>query len=124
MKQVGGRKNQRKGRTAELELCRILNDSGIPATPGTALNYGTEPDLLGVEGFHCEVKRHERIEIGAWMKQAETDAAKFGGWPCVFHRRSREGWRVTMPLTAWLAMYEAYRTDINGQNGKGGYFDR
>lgn len=82
-----------------------MNDSGIPATPGAALNYGTEPDLLGIEGFHCEVKRHERIEIGAWMKQATADAAKFGGWPCVFHRRSREGWLVTLPLTAWISLY-------------------
>lgn len=101
-----GKSSQKKGRAAELELCRILNDYGIPATPGTALNYGTEPDLSGVDGFHCEVKRHERIEIGAWMKQAEQDAAKFGdGWPCVFHRRSHEGWRVTMPLAAWLDLY-------------------
>ena len=70
------------------------------------MNYGTEPDITGVEYCHCEVKRHERIEIGAWMKQAERDAEKFGGWPCVFFRRSREGWRVAMPLTAWVQLYK------------------
>ena len=74
-----GAKSQRKGRQAEIELCRILNDNNIPATPGTSMNYGTEPDITGVEYCHCEVKRHERIEIGAWMKQAERDAEKFGG---------------------------------------------
>ena len=102
-----GKMSQKKGRNAELELCRILNDNGVPATPGTALNYGAEPDIRGVEGFHCEVKRHERIEIGAWMKQATEDAKKFNdGWPCVIHRRSREGWKVTLPLEAWMELYK------------------
>lgn len=110
-----GRSSQRKGRAAELELCRILNDHGIPARPGTALNYGTEPDICGVDGFHVEVKRHERVEIGAWMAQAKQDAAKFGGFPCVMHRRSREEWRVTMPLSAWLALYQRA---FSGENGR------
>ena len=101
-----GAAQQRKGRAAELELCRILNENGIPATPGAALNYGTEPDISGVEGFHVECKRHERIEIGAWMQQAERDAARFGGMPCVMHRRNREPWRVTMTLDAWIALYK------------------
>ena len=100
-----GHSSQRKGRRGELELCRILNENGIPATPGAALNYGTEPDISGVEGFHVEVKRHERIEIAAWMQQAERDAERFGGMPCVMHRRSREEWRVTMPLTAFISLY-------------------
>lgn len=96
---------QKKGRAAELELCRILNENGIPAEPGAALNYGSEPDIKGVNGFHIECKRHERIEIGAWMAQAERDAQRFGGFPCVMHRRNREEWRVTMPLTAWIELY-------------------
>ena len=103
---MSGRSSQRKGRAAELELCRLLNARGIPAMPGAALNYGTEPDITGVDGFHVEVKRHERIEIAAWMAQAERDAQRFGdGWPCVFHRRSREPWCVTMPLDAFLMLY-------------------
>ena len=110
------RTSQKKGRAAELELCRLLNEHGIPAKPGTALNYGTEPDILGVAGFHVEVKRRERVEIGAWMKQAEHDALKFGGFPCVMHRRSREAWRVTMPLSAWLALYKrAFSGDFGRQ---------
>lgn len=100
--------SQAKGRRAELELCRLLNESGIPARPGAALNYGTEPDIQGVEGFHCEVKRHERIEIGTWMKQAARDAARFqDGAPAVFFRRSREPWMVCMKLTDWMDLYAA-----------------
>lgn len=104
-----GAKSQRKGRQAEIELCRILNDNNILATPGALMNYGAESDICGVKGFHCEVKRHERIEIGAWMKQAEADAVKFeDGAPVVFFRRSREPWRVVMNLKDWMKMYQEY----------------
>ena len=106
-----GKAQQRKGRAAEIELCHILNDNGVPAFPGPALSFGSEPDIKGVDGIHAEVKRHERIEIGTWMLQAEKDAERFGGLPCVFFRRSRESWRVTMPLTAWIELYKAYRED-------------
>lgn len=101
--------SQRKGRAAELELCRLLNNNGIPAVPGKVLNYGTEPDLTGIDGIHAEVKRQERIDIGSWMHQAENDARRFGGWPCVFYRRNREQWRVTMNLDAWIELYTAWK---------------
>jgi len=101
-----GKSSQKKGRAAELELSRLLNEAGIPAKPGAALNYGTEPDLTGIPGIHAEVKRHERIEIGAWCQQAEQDAQRFGGIPCVFFRRSREPWRVTMTLSGFIELYK------------------
>ena len=104
---------QRKGRDAELELCRILNANGLPAVPGAALNYGSEPDLKGLPGIHVEVKRHERIEIGSWMRQASHDAQRFGGRPCVFHRRNREAWLVTMPLDAWITMYSTWLKEVD-----------
>lgn len=104
-----GKTSQHKGRSAEIELAKIMNDHGIPAEPGAALNYGEEPDIKGIDGIHAEVKRHERIEISAWTKQAEADALRFGGVPCVFYRRNREPWRVVMPLTAWMEMYQKWR---------------
>ena len=110
-----GKSSQKKGRAAELELCHILNEAGIPAQPGAALNYGTDPDIKGIPGIHAEVKRHERIEIGAWMAQAETDAKRFGGHPCVFYRRSREPWRVAMPLTAFIEMYKGWTDEKTGE---------
>lgn len=104
-----GKSSQHKGRAGELELVRVLNDNGISAAPGDALNYGREPDIKGVPGIHAEVKRHERIEIAAWTRQAEEDAQRFGGVPCVFYRRNREPWRVVVPLAAWIEMYKAWR---------------
>lgn len=102
-----GHTSQRKGRAGELELCRRLKEYGFDVQPGEAVSFGSTPDIVGLPGIHVEVKRHERIEIGAWMEQAERDAGRFGdGWPCVFFRRSREGWRVCMPLEAWIALYK------------------
>lgn len=101
-----GRSSQKKGRTAELALCRLLNEHGIPAIPGQPLNYGTEPDISGVVGVHVECKRSERVKISEWMAQAERDAARFqDGAPAVFFRRSREPWYVCMGLADWLKLY-------------------
>lgn len=104
-----GKSSQRKGREAERELSAILQENGFEGVrPGEPLNYGTEPDLVGLPGVHCEVKRHERIEIAPWMAQATADAAKFkDGAPAVFHRRNRQPWAVTMWLEDWIALYRA-----------------
>ncbi len=101
-----GKKSQSKGRSGELELCRILQDYGYPVEPGHALNYGTEPDIKGLLGVHIECKRAEQLRLHDWMEQSRHDAEKFqDGLPAVFHRRNREGWLVTMPLDAWLTLY-------------------
>ena len=102
-----GAKSQRKGRTAELELSRILQECGYPAEPGRALNFGEVPDLSGLPGVHVECKRCEALRLSDWLEQAKTDSEKFtDGLPAVFHRRNREGWRVTMELPDWLELYK------------------
>lgn len=112
-----GRSSQQKGRAAELELCRILQDYGLPARPGQAVSYGSTPDIVGVDGVHVEVKRRENVNLSAALEQAQRDAARFGGLPAVFHRRNRESWRVTMELSDWLKLYEAAHTArSNGSN--------
>lgn len=103
-----GRTAQRKGRAGEIELARILQGYGYDAQPGRAVSYGSTPDLTGLPGVHCEVKRVERLNVPEAMKQAERDAAKFGGIPALFHRRSREPWLVTMPLSIWMDFYQAW----------------
>jgi len=102
-----GAKSQRKGRAAERELAELLRQAGFPSVrAGDALFYGRWPDVAGLEGVHVEVKRCERLELAAWMRQAVEDAARFGGLPCVFHRQNRQGWLVSMRLADWLNLYE------------------
>ena len=103
-----GAKSQRKGRQAELELCRILQQYGCGARPGQAVSFGSTPDVVGLPGVHIEVKRCEKLNLSAAMQQAVEDACRFrDGAPAVFHRRSRQPWLVTMRLTDWLALYQA-----------------
>lgn len=105
-----GAKSQRKGRSGELELCRILQGHGYPVEPGRAQSYGEVPDLAGLQGIHIECKRVERLNVPEAMTQAERDAQRFGdGAPAVFHRRSRSPWLVTMKLEDWLEIYQGWR---------------
>lgn len=95
-----GRTSQRKGRAGELELAKLLN-----VQPGKAINCGTTPDLIGLQGIHIECKRVERLNISEAMAQSVRDSERFqDGVPTVFHRRNREGWLVTMRLEDWLKL--------------------
>lgn len=103
---MSGRPSQRKGRAAELELCRILRVRGYPVEPGRARSFGEEPDLSGLPGIHIECKRCEALRLPEWMQQAQRDAQRFqDGAPAVFFRRSREPWMVCMALDDWLEIY-------------------
>ena len=65
------------------------------------------PDLSDLPGIHIEVTRRENVNLSAALEQAKRDAVRFGGLPAVFHRRSREGWVVSMGLTDWIQLYKA-----------------
>lgn len=101
-----GRGAQQKGRRGEEELRGILQQAGFPVRRGGSLSFGEVPDLTGLPGVHIEVKRVERLNIGEAMSQAIRDSERFrDGMPCVFHRRNRSPWLVTMTLSDWLNMY-------------------
>lgn len=103
-----GKASQRKGSAGEKELSDILNAQGFITQPGGSQTYGTVPDVTGLPGIHIEVKRRERLNLAEAMQQAKKDADRFrDGLPAVFHRRNRQEWLVTMPLTAWLRIYKA-----------------
>lgn len=106
-----GAKSQRKGRSGEIELVKILNDNGISAEPGQAVSFGSTPDIVGVDGVHAEVKRVEKLNVTAAMNQAIRDSQKFeDGLPTLFHRRNRTPWLVTMTLEDWLKLYRGWRS--------------
>lgn len=114
-----GRKSQRKGRAAELELTRVLQAHGYPVEAGRAQSYGEVPDLSGLPGVHVECKRCEQLRLTEWLNQAQLDAQRFGdGLPAVFFRRSRSPWCVVMSLEDWMELYGS-RCQCNGKCGKG-----
>lgn len=107
---MSGKKSQAKGRLGELELTKILNRHDIPAEPGLPRSYGLTPDVTGVPGIHVEVKRDEHLNVFTAMSQAVADSEKFGdGLPCVFHRKNRTSWLVTMRLSDWIRLYKQVR---------------
>lgn len=93
-----------KGSAGEREFAALLTEKGFSAHRNDQRYIGGAglPDVSaeGLEGFHFEVKRVERLNVPEAMKQAIADAS--GRVPVVAHRRSREPWLVTMRFDDWL----------------------
>ena len=102
-----GKSSQRKGAAGERELTEIFHQYGLPAQRGGSETFGEIPDIIGLPGVHVEVKRVERLNVSEAMRQSIRDSEKFrDGKPCLFHRRNREPWFVTMLLTDWMQFYK------------------
>lgn len=101
-----GRGSQRKGAGGERELCELLQQAGYPVERGGSMTFGSIADIVGLPRVHIECKRVERLNLSEAMRQAIRDSERFrDGWPCVFHRKSREEWLVSMRLSDWLKLY-------------------
>lgn len=114
-----GKPSQAKGRRAELELAKIFQAHGYDVKPGEPVGFGAEPDLMGLENVHIEVKRCEVLRLSDWLDQARRDADRFhDGLPTVIHRRNRSPWLVTMELQDWIQLYDERRGNCD-KCGKG-----
>ena len=115
-KDTSGKASQRKGADGERELAAVLREYGYEIKRGGSMSFGEVPDLVGLPGVHIEVKRCEQVRLSEWMQQAERDSKHFkDGLPAVFHRRSREGWRVTMNLADFMRLYCRQKTQSDRQ---------
>lgn len=104
---IMGKMQQRKGADGERELSGILRGYGYETQRGGSLTYGSIPDIVGLPHVHIECKRAERLDLLAAIRQAEADAARFNdGLPCVFHRRNRSPWIVSMSLETFMKLYQ------------------
>ena len=116
-----GKTSQRKGRTGELEIVKIFQAHGIDVRPGDPVSYGSTPDVVGVDGIHCEIKRTEKLRLTEWLERATRDSEKFhDGAPAIFHRKNRQPWLVTMALKDWLPLYLSAKP---GESRKGVNYD-
>lgn len=101
---------QRKGKSGEIELRDLLREAGYSVERGASANFGTIPDIVGLPGVHCEVKRVEHLNLNEAMNQSIMDAEKFkDGFPSVFHRKNRSPWLVTMLFSDWLKLYGRWK---------------
>lgn len=117
VKDTSGKASQRKGADGERELAAVLREYGYEIKRGGSMSFGEVPDLVGLPGVHIEVKRCEQVRLSEWMQQAERDSQHFkDGLPAVFHRRSREVWRVTMNLAEdFMRIYCRQKTQSDRQ---------
>lgn len=92
-----------KGKRAELEIARFLREHGFTeARRGQQFKGGADsPDVVGLTGFHIEVKRVERLDLNAAMEQSIRDSAP-NETPIVVHRRNNDYWKVTMRLDDFM----------------------
>lgn len=94
--------SKRKGNRGELEVAALLREYGYTARRGLQYQSGQiEADVVGIPGYHLEVKRNEKLNISTAMAQSMRDA-KPDEIPVVIHRKNREPWMITLPLTCWL----------------------
>ncbi len=92
-----GKAEREKGKRGEREFAGVLRSLGFGEARRTAQycgKTGDADDVVGVDGYHIEVKRCEAIKIGEWMKQAERDCGE--KVPVVVFRRSGEKWQAVI----------------------------
>jgi len=92
-----------KGKTGEREVAKLLRDYGFEARRGVQYSGGADsPDVVSDFPLHIEVKRVEKLNIDAAVRQAENDAGNtlFS----VFHRKNKQDWLVTMKAETLLEL--------------------
>jgi Holliday junction resolvase len=104
----GGVNSRAKGKVGELEWAAFLREHGFDdARRGQQFKGGGDsPDVVGMTGFHPEVKRVEEKAAGTiydWLAQAVRDAAA-GLVPLVAHRRNRKEWVVILRAEDFLKL--------------------
>lgn len=97
-----------KGSAGERELVQYLVSMGYTDAHRNDQRYvgghdNPDVDAKGLKRLHLEVKRTERLNLSAAMKQAQSDAV--GRVPAVVSRRNREPWLISMRLSDFLTEY-------------------
>jgi hypothetical protein len=89
-----------KGLRGEREVAQAFEAAGAELKN---LEYaGDHHVVLNGVPFHVEVKRHERLDLMRWVRQAEAEKQSESTSMVVF-RQSRQPWRVVLTLEDFLA---------------------
>lgn len=102
--------SKQKGKGGEREIVNLLKENGYDARRSQQYcGYtGEAPDVIGLKGFHIEVKRVERLNIDNAMEQAIRDSGDSGEKPIVMHRRNGKNWLVTMGIKDFFTLLEKW----------------
>ena len=101
---MGKINSKKKGARGERAIAEILREHGFTDARRSAQycgNTGDAADVVGLDGFHVEVKFQETTKIWDWIEQAEHDH-KENTIPIVVFRKSRKKWQVCMDFETFL----------------------
>ena len=92
-KSASGKRSREKGKRGEREIAGILREHGYAeARRGVQYSGRTgAADVIGLPGWHIEVKRVEHFNLISAAAQAQRDARDGERW-VIFHRPSRRPW--------------------------------
>ena len=96
-----GKSSIRKGKAGEREWAEFLREhlGGAKARRSQQGAGGhIDPDVRGLEGWWCEVKRQERLALPEWLRKLDEDVERSGtdDRSLLAFRRNREPWRVVL----------------------------
>lgn len=98
------RMSRTKGKVGEREVAALLRAHGFNGARGVQYQGGRDSaDVVGLPGFHIEVKRAETFSPYKALEQAETDCG-YGSKPVVFHRSNSRHWIVVMDAGDFLEL--------------------
>lgn len=104
--------SRQKGKRGELELAHELNKYGYSTRRSQQYaGINNDADVVGLPNIHIECKRVEKLNLDQALDQAIRDAAE-GEVPVVMHRKSRQKWRVTMPMKEFMEFYQAWEREM------------
>lgn len=104
-----GKASRDKGKRGEREVAQILREHGYDAHRGQQYKGGADsPDVVGLPGFHIEVKRTEQARVYDFMEQAKAESA-VDEIPIVIHRQNNKEWVVFMTLDDLLRWLDKCR---------------
>lgn len=99
-----GARSKRKGADGERDCANFLREHGFDAHRGRQYHGGPDsPDVVGIPGYHIEVKRTEAFRLYPALEQAQEDAGE-GETPVVFHRKNGKRWVVVMDAESFIDM--------------------
>lgn len=101
--------SKQKGKRGELEFSHFLRDHGYSeARRGQQYNGLEGEDVIGLPGFHIEVKITERFNLYDALDQSIRDASE--GVPIVAHRKNRREWVIVLQAEDFLKLIDNKRT--------------
>mgnify|MGYP001032553649 FL=1 len=113
-----GKFSREKGKRGErlfVSLCKENGFDGVRRSVQYCGKTGDAADLTGLPGIHVECKFVERLNVREAMEQATHDAEESGkgGLPIVAHKKSNDGWLVTMRAEDWFRIYREYEAGFD-----------